>query len=191
LTRGILSDELIFSFSCSIGVCFRPEGENYSYERLFSYADRALYQVKERGKDQNAFFSREMLELDAYSTVMIVDSMRVSRAILISCLEDDYHILETDHSKEALSMIQGYHGEIAAFIIDIEQRPSHFEELLQEIASDERISSAPVFLVKTQMQQEISDTHGLKVSYINKPFDPVRVHNLVADSIDGILVTEE
>lgn len=45
-----------YSMTCSIGICYLPENESgYTYDQLFGNADWALYQAKEKGRDQYVF----------------------------------------------------------------------------------------------------------------------------------------
>ena len=47
------------SVSCSIGVCALGEDEWMEYDDMFSCADKALYYIKENGKNCCAFYSKE------------------------------------------------------------------------------------------------------------------------------------
>ena len=143
-TRKILSDEMIFSFSCSIGICVKDEKRHYSFERMFSYADRALYQVKEHGKNNMEFFSEAMLDKESYKSILIVSKARVSRAVLLSCLEDDFHIYETDNDEDAIQIINNQHGNIASIIIDIDRATDDYDYFMEQISLDERVDRKSV-----------------------------------------------
>ena len=49
-----------FHFTVSIGLVSFPETKVDKVEKLFSYADEALYEAKAKGRDQTVIYSREM-----------------------------------------------------------------------------------------------------------------------------------
>ena len=185
-TREILSNEMIFSFSCSIGICIKESSKNYSYERMFSYADRALYQVKEHGKNGKEFFSEEMLGQGTYNSVLIIDTLKISKAVIVSCLEDDFHPIDTDSAEEASSIVDQQHGMISAVVIDIERPPAGLDEFLQKLSRDARMKSTPVFVFRTHLQGENIRDYGLKIIYIEKPFDPNEVRRRIIREADEL-----
>lgn len=54
--RGVYPEELqACALTCSIGIALCPE-DGVDFQTLFQHSDRALYQAKQRGKDQFAFY---------------------------------------------------------------------------------------------------------------------------------------
>ena len=85
-----MQEETVFQFSSSIGIDYTDGTEAMSYEKLFSHADRALYEVKKNGKNQFIYFADELLENKIYKQLLVVDDQEVSRAILRSCFSNKY-----------------------------------------------------------------------------------------------------
>lgn len=68
-------DEMELRVSCSIGVAVYPDKKNDVHE-LLRYADTAMYQVKDKGRDAIAFFNEEMAERVSRQLVMEGDLHR-------------------------------------------------------------------------------------------------------------------
>ncbi|WP_347329496.1 putative bifunctional diguanylate cyclase/phosphodiesterase [Marinimicrobium locisalis] len=74
ISRPFLTEGLELRTSCSVGVALFPDKDNSAHE-LLRYADTAMYQVKEKGRDAIEFFNEEMAD-------------KVSRQLL---MEGDLH----------------------------------------------------------------------------------------------------
>lgn len=182
-THDILASELLFKFSCSIGIAFRNQKEGASYDMIFSYADRALYQTKENGKDGKSIFTEEMLKQHAFKSVLLVDSLKVSRALLVSCLERRYHLYESNNGLHALQLLEGRNTSVDTVIIDIDPSNSHVQELLDLLKEYDKAREKTVFLVMNKHQQLHYDVEGLNVEFIVKPIDTVEVARKVREVI--------
>ena len=62
IRNALISDEYgnEFHFSVSIGMVSFPEMNVHKVEKLFTYADKALYEAKSKGRDQAILYSGEM-----------------------------------------------------------------------------------------------------------------------------------
>ncbi|MCR4674721.1 MAG: diguanylate cyclase [Lachnospiraceae bacterium] len=178
-THNILSSELVFEFSCSIGIAFRNQKEGASYDMVFSYADRALYQTKENGKNGKSIFTTEMLSKHSFKTILLVDSLKVSRALLVSCLERNYHLYEVNNGLHALKLLEGRNTLVDTVIIDVDPSNSHIQELLDLLKDFEGARDKVVFLVRNKHQEIHYDLEGLNIEYIEKPIDTMEVANRV------------
>lgn len=56
-SRNLTFSQMPYSMTCSVGVCFLPGGiPGRTYDQLFCYADRALYQAKGNGRNCYSFY---------------------------------------------------------------------------------------------------------------------------------------
>ena len=182
-THGILSSEMIFDFSCSIGIALRSQDKNCNYDKLFSNADRAVYQTKKNGKDGMTVYSSELLSEESFRTVMIVEPLKVSRNILVSCLEGKYRLLEANNGTDAIRMLEERGTDLDTIIIDLDPSNSGLQELFNLLASHPTAQEHVVFLVRSRDQVVNYDTKELRVEYIMKPFDTAEVEQRVRDAV--------
>lgn len=75
ISRPYHADNLDLRISCSVGVAVYPENNNSVHE-LLRYADTAMYQVKEKGRDAIEFFNEEMADKVSRQLVMEGDLHR-------------------------------------------------------------------------------------------------------------------
>jgi diguanylate cyclase (GGDEF)-like protein/PAS domain S-box-containing protein len=78
--RGVISrpyriDDLELRITCSVGVVMYPE-KNSTVHELLRFADTAMYQVKEKGRDSIEFFNEEMADKVSRQLVMEGDLHR-------------------------------------------------------------------------------------------------------------------
>ncbi len=182
-THDILASELVFAFSCSIGIALRSQQEGLSYDMLFSYADRALYNTKNNGKNGKTLFTMDMLQQDTFKSILLVDSLKVSRALLVSCLERRYHLYEVNNGMHALNLLQERATEMDTVIIDVDPSNSHVQELLDLLKAYENAKDKVVFLVMSKHQKIEYNLEGLNVEYIMKPIDTIEVSKRVREII--------
>lgn len=182
-THKILASELIFKFSCSIGIAFRSQQEGLSYDMLFSYADRALYQTKNKGKNGKSLFTMDMLQQDSFKSILLVDSLKVSRTLLVSCLEHRYHLYEVNNGLHALNLLEGRTTKIDTVIIDVDPSNSHIQELLDLLKRYDGGKDKVVFLVMNKNQTIHYNLDGLNIEYIMKPIDTIEVVKRVRETI--------
>lgn len=75
ISRPYHTDDLELRISCSVGVAVFPEN-NSSVHELLRYADTAMYQVKEKGRDAIEFFNKDMADKVSRQLVMEGDLHR-------------------------------------------------------------------------------------------------------------------
>lgn len=181
----ILASELKYHFSCSIGIAMRDPEWGLTYDRLFSNADRALYQTKKNGKDNKTFFTKQLLEDDKVKSVLIVDPMRVSRSLLVSCLEGRFRVYEVNNGKEAIDFIDGRKTRVDTIILNTELFDKDMQELLNRMKKYDLERDKVCFFVKNKDQDINFDIKGLNVEYILKPFEPAEVLKRVEKEVLG------
>jgi diguanylate cyclase (GGDEF)-like protein len=181
----IMATELKYHFSCSIGIAMLDPEWGLTYDRLFSNADRALYQTKKSGKDNKTFFTKQLLEDDKFKSVLIVDPMRVSRSLLASCLEGRFRVYEVNNGQEAIELINGRKTKVDTIILNVEMYDHDMQELLNQMKKHDVERKKVCFLVKNKNQEVNLDIKGLNVEYIFKPFDPSEVLKRVEKEVLG------
>ncbi len=75
ISRPFHTDNLDLRISCSVGVVVYPD-KNSSVHELLRFADTAMYQVKEKGRDAIEFFNEEMADKVSRQLVMEGDLHR-------------------------------------------------------------------------------------------------------------------
>ncbi|UZJ45701.1 EAL domain-containing protein [Marinimicrobium sp. C6131] len=75
ISRPFHTDNLDLRISCSVGVVIYPD-KNSSVHELLRFADTAMYQVKEKGRDAIEFFNEEMADKVSRQLVMEGDLHR-------------------------------------------------------------------------------------------------------------------
>lgn len=184
-THKILATELKYDFSCSVGIAMRDPEWGLTYDRLFANADRALYQTKNHGKDGYTFFTKELMENDKFKTILIVDPMRVSRSLLVSCLEGRFRVFEVNNGKEAVEYLNRRKTKIDSIIMNMEFYDQDMQGLLNYMKKSDPEKKKVCFFVKNANQEIYADTKGLNVEYILKPFDPAEVLDRVEKEVLG------
>ena len=184
-THEILSDEMIFDFSCSIGIALRSQDRGCNYDKLFANADRAVYQTKKNGKNGKTVYSTALLSEDSFKSVLLVEPLKVSRNLLVSCLEGNYRLLEANNGADAMHLLDERNTIVDTVIIDLDSSNSHVQELLNLLASFSAADERIVFLIRNKQQNVTYDTKDLRVEYIMKPFDTVEVEQRVRDAVNA------
>lgn len=75
ISQPIVYDNMDLRVTCSVGVVVYPD-KNNSVHELLRYADTAMYQVKEKGRDSIEFFNEEMADKVSRQLVMEGDLHR-------------------------------------------------------------------------------------------------------------------
>lgn len=75
IARPYRTDDLELRITCSVGVVMYPE-KNSSVHELLRFADTAMYQVKEKGRDSIEFFNEDMADKVSRQLVMEGDLHR-------------------------------------------------------------------------------------------------------------------
>jgi diguanylate cyclase (GGDEF)-like protein/PAS domain S-box-containing protein len=75
ISQAYLYDNMELRVTCSVGVVVYPD-KNNSVHELLRYADTAMYQVKEKGRDSIEFFNEEMADKVSRQLVMEGDLHR-------------------------------------------------------------------------------------------------------------------
>lgn len=187
-THEIMNDILSYEFTCSIGIAVQ-EGEEFTYEKLVSRADVALYKAKRNGKNRMHFFEDpQAVKKDNQKEkplILVVDDLEVSRAVLRSCLGNRYEIVEAENGKEALRYLEDLHEKIAIVLLDLEMPEMNGYEVIQHMKKNISYAQVPVIVITINETSE-SQVEELGVEdVITKPFDPLVVKTRVNQVIQN------
>ncbi len=178
----VFSAELFSRVSCSVGgIIAGPE--NSSYRTLFSRADQALYQAKTVGRHRAVFYTPPACNGTDRNCLLIADDDEVSRAILRSCFETEYTVLEAETGVQAMDYIERFNSQLAVVLLDIEMPGMRGTEVLEHVRSNHLGGDFPILVVTAHTKQERSYLELGAADIIAKPFDvkvvQMRVQNAV------------
>lgn len=187
-THEILNDILSYEFTCSIGIAVQ-EGEEFTYEKLVSKADVALYEAKKNGKNRMHFFQDPQAEKENQvlnkPLILVVDDLEVSRAVLRSCLGNRYEIIEAENGEEALRYLEELHDKIAIVLLDLEMPVMNGYEVIHHMRKNKDYAPIPIIVITINERSEYQVKELGVEDVITKPFDPFVVKSRVDQVIQS------
>ncbi len=204
--RELLGDEMNLPIGVSAG-CVLVSGEGGDYESLFSFADKALYQVKQNGKHGCRFFDFGLEEDD------ILDSSQIDKELfrmITICEERGRAASAMWVGQEAFTWIYRFIDRYARrhktavtrmlFILSTEEDRNHLSEAMEHFgaAIQRSIRKSDVLMQRKQnsfflILPELSDENTDKVidSIMNEwekseYFDSVRVDHSISSCDYGV-----
>ena len=117
--------------------------------------------------------------------VLIVDGSEMNRAILSEMLKDEYCILEADHGRAALDMVDRYGDELSLVLLDIVMPGVSGFEVLADLSRRSVSDNLPVIMISSEDSDDmVLRAYELGASdYINRPFDSRVVRRRVSNTI--------
>lgn len=165
--------------TCSIGIA-QNIGETTTFSAIYGKADKALYQAKKEGKQCYVIYSEDRVILeDGKPAVLIVDDSEVGRAILSTCLEDEYAVLEAEDGQQAMEYLYKYGTAIGLILLDIEMPVMNGYEVLKFVKADEELKDIPILLITAYEENERKALEYGVEDVIIKPYDPMTVKKRV------------
>lgn len=122
------------------------------------------------------------------NTVLVVDDQEVNRMIIRKILEKDYHVLEAESGKQALSVLDKYNGKIAAVVLDLVMPGLDGYSIMRYIAKDERYGNIPILVTtgETDAENEKKCLEEGAWDFIPKPINKdtlrLRLRNIIGRS---------
>jgi len=114
-------------------------------------------------------------------TILIADDSAVTRSMLVSVIESigDYRIVEASSGFEALRLLPREHVDL--ILTDINMPDINGLELISYLRNNQHYLEVPVIIISTEGSQlDIDKGKQLGANeYLIKPFDPVRLQELV------------
>ena len=189
LLRKTYSREV--TISASIGVVVWPR-DGTDFDTLYRKADKALYTVKESGRNSFAFFREEMEDAPARSGIvreqaeesapvpavkrrmLIVDDNEINLQILTNLFQGDFRVDQARDGGEALVRLRHYGASLSVLLLDLLMPGIDGFTVLERMQSSPELKSIPVIVVSGESERETS-LRAIKcgaADYITKPVDP-------------------
>lgn len=180
---NIFADYSTRHFGCSIGIA-NNNMQGLTFPELYSMADHALYQAKENGKGRYVVFSEEnVIQNKDLPTMLVVDDIEVSRAVLRTCFEEEFNILEADNGKKALDLIEKYCMQIDVMLLDLEMPVLNGYEVLKYVKGNEKFDHIRILIITANDKNELLALELGADDLISKPYDPLVVKKRVANAM--------
>lgn len=120
------------------------------------------------------------------STLLLVDDMRVNRAVLRALLENEYEIIEAENGVQALAWLRRDHARIAAVLLDLLMPVKDGYAVLQEAAADAALSRIPIIVITSDHTPE-SEIRALDLGatdIITKPFESRSIRRRIRNAVE-------
>lgn len=118
-------------------------------------------------------------------TILIVDDIELNRFILQGIFEKDYNLLEAENGEQAMVLLNQYHRNIAAVLLDLVMPGKDGYQVLAEMNDLDMLSECPVIIITSEDSPDNTvKAFDLGASdIVMKPFEPVVVKRRVQNSI--------
>lgn len=121
-----------------------------------------------------------------HNKILIVDDSELNREILTDILEEEYSILQAEDGKAALKMLENYHDEIAAVLLDLVMPEIDGFAVMEVMKEKGWMKEIPVLIIsgETSIKTEKRCFEYGVSDFIRKPFDNTlvkkRVNNIAS-----------
>lgn len=197
--RKVFSREV--QISASSGVSVYPR-DGHIYTELYHKADKALYSIKQAGKDNYAFFSESAIETAGAGTpapapvsravskskrrMLIADDVELDRLLLAKIFNNDYQIEFAKNGTEAMIQLRHFGTSISVVLLDLVMPGMDGFEVMQKMRENVELTTIPVVVVSAD-DERATLLHAIDsgaADYVTKPIDPelirVRVKSAVS-----------
>lgn len=170
-------------FGCSIGIASnKMQGMHFS--EMYSQADKALYHAKNHGKGRYVTYEEEAsFTNNGLPLMLVVDDSEVSRAVLRTCFDGEYNILEAEDGQKGLGLLEEYANKVSIVLLDLEMPVMTGYEVLKYMKKSERLKKIPVLIITAHEKNELLALELGADDMIAKPYDPMVVKKRVANAI--------
>lgn len=184
--RKVFSNKV--QISASIGVSVYPR-DGRTFDELYHTADKALYSVKQGGKDNYAFYSTIAAETAVDITnepnnlpraiaktkrrMLIVDDNETNRTLLTEIFKDDYQIEHAKNGADAMIQLRHFSTAITVVLLDLIMPGMDGFEVLRKMQSNIDLMTIPVIVVSGDDNHETllrAIDYGA-ADFVTKPVD--------------------
>ena len=102
--------------------------------------------------------------------VLVVDDQEINRDALGIILEDYYEVLYAENGRQAMNVLQDYHGDISLVMLDLMMPEMNGFEVLQALKADDQLKSIPVIVLTADKSAELKALQMGAADFITKPF---------------------
>lgn len=119
-------------------------------------------------------------------TLLIVDDMEINRAILNNIFEQDYNILEAENGSQALMLMEQYHSNLAAVLLDVTMPVKDGFQVLADMKRSRLLNELPVIIITAEdsPENEVRSFDLGASDIIVKPFETYVVTRRVQNAIE-------
>lgn len=177
--------------SLSVGASFSESG---FHDTLFQQADKAMYEVKRKGRcgfasyQQIASESADDENAPAEQNkpcILLVDDSEMNREILCSMLEDEYEVFQVLNGMQAIEEISKKGYNFTAVLLDLVMPVCDGYEVLSFMKKHRWHEILPVIVISSETDPScISRAYDLGArDFISRPFDAQLVRHRVSNTI--------
>lgn len=196
--RKAFSQEV--QITASIGIAAYPrDGQNF--DELYRNADKALYKVKNAGKNNFAFFSAtveadgavaidEAVSAPVSATkrkrrMLIAEDNELNREILIGLFKDEYLIETAKNGDDAMIRLRHFGSAISVVLLDLFMPKMDGFEVLKRMQSNVELQAIPVIIVSGDTQHEtlLKAIESGAADYVTKPVDARLIRTRVKSAV--------
>lgn len=118
--------------------------------------------------------------------ILIVDDVEVNRELLRNMLKDDYIIEMAENGEQAIHILQEYHEDLAAILLDLQMPKMDGFAVIHEMKNRGWMPKLPVLVISGEYAVEVENRcFELGVSdFIHKPFEDSIVRNRIRNTME-------
>lgn len=119
--------------------------------------------------------------------ILTVDDSRMMRQMIGGSVEAlGYNILEAEHGKAALDLLDKRGDEVELILLDVNMPVMDGFQTLQVLKDDDRLRNIPVIMVTTEGEKAriVQAIRMGAVNYVVKPFTPEELATRIVDALD-------
>lgn len=119
--------------------------------------------------------------------ILTVDDSRMMRQMIGGSVEAlGYNILEAEHGKAALDLLDERGEEVELILLDVNMPVMDGFQTLQALKDDDRLRDIPVIMVTTEGEKAriVQAIRMGAVNYVVKPFTPEELATRIVDALD-------
>jgi two-component system chemotaxis response regulator CheY len=119
--------------------------------------------------------------------ILTVDDSRMMRQMIGGSVEAlGYNILEAEHGKAALDLLDKRGDEVELILLDVNMPVMDGFQTLQALKDDDRLRNIPVIMVTTEGEKAriVQAIRMGAVNYVVKPFTPEELATRIVDALD-------
>lgn len=179
--------------SLSVGAAF---SENGFQEELFQHADRAMYQVKRKGRCGFAVYREESAPADARRgedsykpRILLVDDSEINREMLTCMLEDEYEVFQAVDGDQAIDLIGKKGYDLSLVLLDLMMPGRNGFAVLEYLRAHRWNEVLPVIVISSETDpQQITRAYDMgAVDFIGRPYDTQIVRRRVTNTVQAYL----
>ncbi len=168
-------------------LCKKDFFERLTHEKISEMVCSNSAQLAGATIEKTVIARRKKTEEYVAGTMLIVDDVEASRAILTQIFKNQFDIKSVENGLEAWNYLKAHAGEVSVIMLDLVMPVMDGYELLSRVRTDKNMQLIPIIV--TSQNDGDSEQRVLKMDaddFISKPYNPeilrYRVRNVIAHS---------